>query len=238
MVRRVGVPAPRRHRRAPTPTRAGGRRSSIRRHAARGGQGSVIRRSNRRPGHPRACSGDSRSRMTRCRPRGSSTSAHRRSRHAGEDPRRPQFVDPALRRLRCGLPVVRSGGAVLGQPRVGPARRGSPAGDALRRAGQGLLGAQGELAREEQARLAVRARVRDMKFDWATLLVRGMEQGAIPEADPRLLVRTILGLYGSIWTWFPSSDSPGLPSVSAFHVDRVLRAVCLDPQPAACPAPV
>lgn len=98
-------------------------------------------------------------------------------------------------------------------------------------AGQGLLGPKGELAREEQARVAVRARVRDLEFDWATLLVRGMQQGAIPEADPRLLTRTILGLYGSIWTWFPSSDSPDLPSAAAFLVDRVLGAVCLDPQP-------
>jgi TetR/AcrR family transcriptional regulator, cholesterol catabolism regulator len=99
-------------------------------------------------------------------------------------------------------------------------------------AAQGLLCAKGELAREERARLAVRARVRDLEFDWATLLVRGMEQGAIPEADPRLLTRTILGLYGSIWTWFPSSDSPDLPSAAAFLVDRVLGAVFLEPQPA------
>jgi TetR/AcrR family transcriptional regulator, cholesterol catabolism regulator len=95
-------------------------------------------------------------------------------------------------------------------------------------AAQNLLGSEGELAREERTRLAVRARVRDLEFDWAALLIRGMEQGAIPEADPRLLTRTILGLYGSIWTWFPSSDSPDLPTAAAFLVDRVLGAVCLD----------
>ena len=30
-------------------------------------------------------------------------------------------------------------------------------------------------------------------FTWATFLARAMEQGVIPEADPRLLTRAVLG---------------------------------------------
>src|SRR5436305_12949990 len=66
---------------------------------------------------------------------------------------------------------------------------------------QGLLASQRESPRAEQARMAVRERVRDLEFAWATFLARAMEQGAIPESDPRLLTRAILGLYNSIWHW-------------------------------------
>src|SRR6059058_1669089 len=62
---------------------------------------------------------------------------------------------------------------------------------------QGLAASQRESPREEQARMAVRERVRDLEFAWATFLARAMEQGAIPESDPRLLTRAILGLYNS-----------------------------------------
>ena len=63
---------------------------------------------------------------------------------------------------------------------------------------QRLLASQRESPREEQARQAVRERTRDLEFAWATFLARAMEQGAIPEGDPRLLTRAILGLYHSI----------------------------------------
>ena len=29
-----------------------------------------------------------------------------------------------------------------------------------------------------------------------------MRAGVVPEADPRLLTRAILGLYNSIWQWY------------------------------------
>ncbi|MGH2883819.1 MAG: TetR/AcrR family transcriptional regulator, partial [Solirubrobacteraceae bacterium] len=66
---------------------------------------------------------------------------------------------------------------------------------------QGMVGVPRTSPREEEARMLARARIRDVEFAWATFLVRGMEQGIIPEADPRLLTRALLGLYNSIWHW-------------------------------------
>ena len=56
--------------------------------------------------------------------------------------------------------------------------------------------------REEEARQRARARVRELEFAWASFLDGAMQKGAIPEADPRLLTRAILGLYNSIWQWY------------------------------------
>ena len=49
--------------------------------------------------------------------------------------------------------------------------------------------------------------MRDLEFAWATFLTRGMEQGAIPQADPRLLARAVLGLYNSVWHWYRPKGS-------------------------------
>ena len=54
---------------------------------------------------------------------------------------------------------------------------------------QVLVGVHRTSAREEEARQLARARTRDLEFKWAAFLTRGMEQGAIPEAEPRLLAR-------------------------------------------------
>ena len=67
---------------------------------------------------------------------------------------------------------------------------------------QGLVGVRRTSPREEEARTLARARIRDIEFTWATFLVRGMEQGILPEADPRLMTRALLGLYNSIWHWY------------------------------------
>src|ERR1700760_3543498 len=67
---------------------------------------------------------------------------------------------------------------------------------------QGLLSGRSGSPREEEARQAARARTRDLEFAWASFLARAMERGAIPENDPRLLTRAILGLYNSIWHWY------------------------------------
>ena len=53
-----------------------------------------------------------------------------------------------------------------------------------------------------------RSQMRDLEFAWATFLTRGMEQGAIPQADPRLLARAILGLYTSVWHWYRPRRQP------------------------------
>src|SRR5579864_8210917 len=95
---------------------------------------------------------------------------------------------------------------------------------------QGLLGSQRESPREEQARQAVRERVRDLEFAWATFLARAMEQKAIPDGDPRLLTRAILGLYNSIWHWYRPSGTVALERAAEFYVGRILAMVGVSPQ--------
>ena len=67
---------------------------------------------------------------------------------------------------------------------------------------QGLVGIRRTSPREEEARALARARTHDLEFSWGTFLARGMQQGVIPEVDPRLLTRANLGLYNSVWHWY------------------------------------
>ena len=87
---------------------------------------------------------------------------------------------------------------------------------------QVLVGVHRPSAREEEARQLARTRTRDLEFAWATFLTRGMEQGAIPEADPRLLTRAILGLYNSVFHWYRPRGGLALPDVAAFYIPRCL----------------
>jgi TetR/AcrR family transcriptional regulator, cholesterol catabolism regulator len=87
---------------------------------------------------------------------------------------------------------------------------------------QTLVGLQRKSPREEEARQLARSHMRDLEFAWATFLTRGMEQGAIPEADPRLLTRAILGLYNSVWHWYRPRGRLSLAQVRDFYVERCL----------------
>ena len=87
---------------------------------------------------------------------------------------------------------------------------------------QGLVGVRRTSPREEEARTRARALIRDIEFTWATFLVRGMEQGLLPEADPRLQTRALLGLYNSIWHWFRPRGSISLDEVADFFLRRQL----------------
>ncbi len=87
---------------------------------------------------------------------------------------------------------------------------------------QALVGLHRTSPREEEARQLARSRMRDLEFAWATFLTRGMEQGAIPEADPRLLARAILGLYNSIWHWYRPGGDLSMDQVRGFFVSRCL----------------
>src|SRR3954449_10045859 len=87
---------------------------------------------------------------------------------------------------------------------------------------QVLVGVHRTSAREEEARQRARALTRDLEFAWATFLTRGMEQGAIPEADPRLLTRAILGLYNSVFHWYRSRGDVALAVVGDFYVRSCL----------------
>ena len=95
---------------------------------------------------------------------------------------------------------------------------------------QGLVGVPRTSPREEEARTLARARIRDVEFAWATFLVRGMEQGIVPEADPRLLTRALLGLYNSIWHWYRPRGSISLDDVKEFFLRRQLAVLGLPPE--------
>jgi hypothetical protein len=92
---------------------------------------------------------------------------------------------------------------------------------------QVLVGAHRTSAREEEARQLARSRTRDLEFAWATFLTRGMQQGAIPEADARLLTRAILGLYNSIFHWYRPRGDLALADVADFFVRRSLAVAGL-----------
>ena len=87
---------------------------------------------------------------------------------------------------------------------------------------EGVIGVPRKSPREEEARRVARARMRDIEFAWAAFLTRGMEQGAIPEADPRLLTHAILGLYKSVWHWYRPGGSLSLDDIREFFVERCL----------------
>src|SRR3954471_22179041 len=97
---------------------------------------------------------------------------------------------------------------------------------------QGLLSGRSASPREEQARQSARARTRDLEFSWATFLDRAMQQGAIPENDPRLMTRAILGLYNSVWHWYRPNGIVALDRVGEFFTQRSLAMLGVTPQQA------
>jgi AcrR family transcriptional regulator len=100
---------------------------------------------------------------------------------------------------------------------------------------QGLLSGRSTSPREEEARQAARARTRDLEFAWATFLARAMQQGAIPNNDPQLLTRAILGLYNSIWHWYRPDGIIALDRVAEFFTDRSLALLGVAPEAAGRP---
>jgi hypothetical protein len=60
---------------------------------------------------------------------------------------------------------------------------------------------------------------------WAAFLTRGMEQGAIPQSDARLLTHAVLGLYKSVWHWYRPGGSLSLEDVRDFFSERCLAVV-------------
>ena len=87
---------------------------------------------------------------------------------------------------------------------------------------QVLLSGTSSSQREEQARLAGREKTRGLELAWARFLADAMRQGAIPERDPRMLARAILGLYNSIWHWYRPDQTLLLPNLSEFFTARML----------------
>ncbi len=87
-----------------------------------------------------------------------------------------------------------------------------------------------EVLRNRLLRQLARARTRELEFAWATFLARAMEQGVIPEADPRLLTRAVLGLHNSVWHWYRPGGTMPLDQVSYFYVPRCLVVLGLAPE--------
>jgi TetR/AcrR family transcriptional regulator, cholesterol catabolism regulator len=92
---------------------------------------------------------------------------------------------------------------------------------------QGLVGSRRKSPREEEARAVARARTHDLEVVWATHLARGMQQGLVPEADPQLLSRAVLGLYNSVWHWYRPGGILSLEEVAEFYVPRQLAMIGL-----------
>jgi len=86
----------------------------------------------------------------------------------------------------------------------------------------GRIAVRRSLPREEAARTTARTHVRDLEFAWGAFLARGMQQGVIPESDPRLLTRALLGLYNSIWHWYHPGGPLSLADVRRFFISREL----------------
>jgi AcrR family transcriptional regulator len=95
---------------------------------------------------------------------------------------------------------------------------------------QGLLSRPSTAQREEEARQAARARTRDLEFAWASFLAAAMREGAIPETDPRLLTRAVLGLYNSIWNWYRPHGIVALSSVAEYFTQLTLTMVGVAPR--------
>jgi AcrR family transcriptional regulator len=94
---------------------------------------------------------------------------------------------------------------------------------------QHLIGIHRSAPREEAARATARTRTRDLEFAWGTFLARGMQQGRLPESDPRLLGRAALGLYNSVWHWYRPGGTLALSDVGRFFVSRQLAVLGCPP---------
>jgi TetR/AcrR family transcriptional regulator, cholesterol catabolism regulator len=94
----------------------------------------------------------------------------------------------------------------------------------------GRLAVARSLPREEAARSGARAEMRDLEFAWGTFLARGMQQGVLPESDPRLLTRALLGFNNSVWHWYHPGGSLGLDDVARFFISRELAILGCSPE--------
>ena len=101
---------------------------------------------------------------------------------------------------------------------------------------EGMIAVPRKSPREEEARRLARSRMRDIEFAWAAFLTRGMEQGVIPEADPRLLTHAILGLYKSVWHWYRPGGGLSLDDIREFFVERCLAVAGCSRETASVPA--
>jgi TetR/AcrR family transcriptional regulator, cholesterol catabolism regulator len=93
----------------------------------------------------------------------------------------------------------------------------------------GRMGVRRGLPREKAARESVRTQKRELEAAWTAFLARGMDEGALPRADPQLLTRTLLGLYNSVWSWYRPGGALATRDVGRFFVGRELALLGCDP---------
>jgi TetR/AcrR family transcriptional regulator, cholesterol catabolism regulator len=94
----------------------------------------------------------------------------------------------------------------------------------------GRLGIERKLPREEAARTAARGQIRSLESVWAAFLERGMRAGVVPDNDPVLLARALLGLYNSIWHWYRPGGELRLEELGRYFVDRELTVLGCPPE--------
>jgi TetR/AcrR family transcriptional regulator, cholesterol catabolism regulator len=97
----------------------------------------------------------------------------------------------------------------------------------------GRVARRRDLPREEAAREGARAGKRELELAWKDFLARGMKQGRLPESDPQLLARALIGLYNSVWSWYRSNGPLTLADAGRFFVSRELALLGVDPDLAA-----
>ena len=56
-----------------------------------------------------------------------------------------------------------------------------------------------------------------------------MRAGAIPQSDPRLLTRAVLGLYNSIWHWYRPTGIVALTRIGEYFTQLALAMVGVPP---------
>jgi TetR/AcrR family transcriptional regulator, cholesterol catabolism regulator len=94
---------------------------------------------------------------------------------------------------------------------------------------QGRLSSPSTSEPEEQARQAARSRMRELEFAWASFLATSMRNGTIPDTDPRLLTRAVLGLYNSIWHWYRPNGMLALNRIAEYYTELALAIIGLPP---------
>jgi TetR/AcrR family transcriptional regulator, cholesterol catabolism regulator len=94
---------------------------------------------------------------------------------------------------------------------------------------QVLLSGGASSPREEEARVAGREKTRALELAWSRFLAGAMRQGAIPDRDPRMLARAMLGLYNSIWHWYRPDQTLLLPTIAEFFSARMLAVAGVQP---------
>ncbi len=101
---------------------------------------------------------------------------------------------------------------------------------------QALLSGDSSSHREEQARVAGRQKTRALELAWTRFLADAMSRGAIPERDPRMLARAMLGLYNSIWHWYRPDQTLLLATIAEFFTARMLAVAGAPPDGVVAPA--